>query len=426
MKPTTTPTKLKFAVTLSALLFAFAPASGAPQLQGTSFDPSFISAGDRVNISANIRAVDYPDKNWDSEKNLKATLKPGNRLTREYVTIEENRDQSIGFLYPQGIWNQRYQVKIDSGAPTGSYGFEIHMQYLEDGQPVEIQTGEDSYNFTVIRKFSIPVDNEGVGISGNVRETSPPTPRPGDDHIQVSMSFTNTGNKPVEEVEIRPNSLESVKPAFSEDEKFFIDRLNTGKSAEKTISLEIDEDTDPGLKTVDLETEFEDISGNTYTETVELPLRIEGRPDLELVEKERKMRAGQTQTLDLKVRNQGEQDAESVTARLLAERTQPFKLEDRSGYIGEIESGEEGSAALRLTADRSASLKEHNIKIQLRANGDSEEGDESVYTYTDQVDIDLTSRTQSPLIYLGILLAVLVAGFGAFRYVRRYDNGDTE
>ena len=221
-------------------------------MQGTSFDPSFISAGDRVNISANLRAVDYPEKNWDSEKNLKATLKPGNRLTREYVTIEENRDQSIGFLYPQGIWNQRYQVKIDSGAPTGSYGFEIHMQYLEDGQPVEIQTGEDSYNFTVIRKFSIPVDNEGVGISGNVRETSPPTPRPGDDHVKVSMSFTNTGNKPVEEVEIRPNSLESVKPAFSEDEKFFIDRLNTGKSAEKTISLEIDEDTDPGLKTVDL------------------------------------------------------------------------------------------------------------------------------------------------------------------------------
>ncbi|EGQ42961.1 MAG: hypothetical protein J07AB43_09500 [Candidatus Nanosalina sp. J07AB43] len=130
--------------------------------------------------------------------------------------------------------------------------------------------------------------------------------------------------------------------------------------------------------------------------------------------------------MDLKIKNQGEQDAESVTARLLAERTQPFNLEDRSGYIGEIESKEEGSAALRLSADRSASLKEHNIKIQLRANGDSEEGDESVYTYTDQVDIDLTSRTQSPLIYLGILLAVLVAGFATFRYVRRYDNGDTE
>ncbi|QGA80708.1 COG1361 S-layer family protein [Candidatus Nanohalobium constans] len=409
-------TALKIALTLSIITVSIGAASSAPKLDAVSFDPGFITAGDRVNISANMHETDYPDKNWDEDKHLKVVLKPDNRLTREYITIEDDRDESIGFLYPNGVWNQRYQVKVDSGAPTGMYDFELHIQYLENGEPIEIQTEDGDYNFTVIRDFSMPVDNEGVDLSSNVVSTQPSVPRRGDNYVEAQVRFTNTGNKPVEEIDLRPSTPEGIQPSYSSDEKFYINKLMEGDSAEKTISFNLDEDLEPGLHTVDLSATYEDESGNSYSEGLNIPLRVEGRPDLEIVNSSMEMKAGDTSQLRVNVRNTGEQDAESVTARVIAERSQPFGLEDRSNYIGEIESGETSEAVMKISADRSASLKRHQLKVQFRANGDSEEGDQSVYTFTEQTGIELTGRTQSPLIYIGVAAAFLVLAAIVYRY----------
>lgn len=418
METTTRHTALKLAITLSIIAFSISTVSAAPKLDGVSFDPAFISAGDRVNISANLHETNYPDKTWDEDKQLKVVLKPGNRLTEKYVTIEDDRDESIGFLYPNGVWNQRFQVKVDSGAPTGMYDFELHIQYLENGEPVKISTGDGEKNFTVIRDFSMPVDNEGVDISANVEKTEPTTPRPGDNYVEAHITYTNTGNKPLEEIEIRPETPANITPAYSESEKFYINQLLEGESAKRTLTLELDEGLDPGLHWIDLKATYEDESGNPYSETLKAPLRVEGRPDLELVNAETEMKAGATKQLHIKVRNTGEQDAESVTARIIAERTQPFSLKDRSNYLGEIEAGETGEAVLKLSAERSANLKTHQVKVQLRANGDSEEGDNSVYTFTEEAKITLDGRTQSPLISFGIAAAVLVALAASYRYFR--------
>jgi hypothetical protein len=426
MKRTNTHSKaLKIAVTLSIITFSIGAASAAPKLDAVSFDPGFITAGDRVNISANMHETDYPDKNWDEDKKLKVVLKPDNRLTREYVTIEDDRDESIGFLYPNGVWNQRYQVKVDSGAPTGMYDFELHIQYLENGEPIEIPS--DSGNeYKVIREFSMPVDNEGVDIFSNVVSTDPKTPRPGDSYTEMNLEFTNTGNKPVEEVELRPETPDLIEPAYSQDEKFFIDRLNTGETAKRTLSLDLDEDLPEGLHPVNVRANYEDTSSNEYSKELNIPLRVEGRPDLELVDSNTEMKTGETSEIRVNVRNTGEQDAESVTARVIAERSQPFSLEDRSNYIGEIEANETAEAVMRISAERSAALKQHQVKIQLRANGDSDEGDQSVYTFTEQAKVELAERTQSNLIYIGLLAALLVLVVLVYRYRSGKSNDQIE
>ena len=427
MKRTNThSTAFKLAITLSIITVSIGAVSAAPKLDAVSFDPGFITAGDRVNISANMHETDHLYKTWDEDKHLKVVLKPDNRLTREYVTIEDDRDESIGFLYPNGVWNQRYQVKVDSGAPTGMYDFELHIQYLEDGEPIEIQTSDGDYNFTVIRDFSMPVDNEGVDISSNVVGTDPKTPRPGDSYTEMNLEFTNTGNKPVEEVDLRPETPDMIDPAYSQDEKFFIDRLDTGETATRTLSLDLDENLSEGLHHVNIGANYEDTSSNEYSEELNIPLRVEGRPDLEVVNSNTQMKAGETSKIRVNVRNTGEQDAESVTARVIAERSQPFSLEDRSNYIGEIEANETAEAVIKISADRNAALKEHQVKIQLRANGDSEEGDQSVYTFTEQTNVELDERTQSSLIYIGIIAATLVLLALVYRYRTRKSSQNAE
>lgn len=417
MKHTTThSTAFKLAVSFLVLAASFGAASAVPKLTGVSYDPAFISAGDRVNISANLREVNYLDKTWDEDKNLEVVLKPGNKLSRDYVTIEDNRDESIGFLYPEGVWNQRFQVKTDSNAPTGMYDFELHIQYLENGEPVAIST-DTGNRIKVIREFSMPVDNEGVDLSSNVINTDPRTLRPGDSYGKLQLSFTNTGNKPIEEISLRPQTPEGVTPSYSADEKFFIDRLEAGGKASRTLTVDLDEDLDAGRHLITMDAEYEDQSSNRYSEELEIPLRVEGRPDLELVETDNRMKAGTGSEIKLKVRNYGEQDAESVTARIIAEKAQPFSLEDRSSYIGEIESGETETAVMKLTADRDATLKNHQIKVQLRSNGDSEEGDHSVYSFTENTEVQITDRKQSSLIYVGVLGALLVVLAAAYRYL---------
>jgi len=417
MTTTTHSKTFKFAITITALTLSIGAVSAAPQLNSVSFDPGFISAGDRVNISANLQATNHPEKTWDEDKTLKAVLKPDNRLSREYVTIEDDRDESIGFLYPNGVWNQRYQVKIDSGAPQGEYDFEVHIQYLEDGEPVEIPTGSGN-QFTVIQDFSMPVDREGVDLSGNVVGTDPSTPRPGDSYTDMELEFTNTGNKPVEEIELSPVTPDLIEPAYSEDEKFYIDRLAESEKTSRILSLDLDEDLEPGLHTVEMEAVYEDESSNSYEELIEIPLRVEGRPDLKIMDYRLEMKAGETSQLRFNISNTGRQDAESVTARVLSERSQPFSLEDRSSYVGEIEASETSEAVLEISSDRNAVLKQHQIKVHLRATGDSTEGDNNVYTFTENVDVELQDRTQSSLIYVGVLGALAVLVFLLYRLNR--------
>ncbi|MFB6292041.1 MAG: COG1361 S-layer family protein [Candidatus Nanohaloarchaea archaeon] len=400
---------------LLALFLVLSPAASTPELDAVSFDPAVVSAGDTVTISANMHARDFPDKVWDEDKHLKVVLKPGNRLAREHVTIVENRDESIGFLYPQGTWNQNFKVDVASDAPTGDYEFELHIQYLENGEPVQIPTEDGSANITVIEEFTMPVDKEGVALTSTVEKTSPKQPRPGDDYVSTSVRVTNSGNKPVEEIELVPETPKNVKPAYSQDEKFFIGRLNPGQSTTIDLGLELDEDLSEGRHTVRLRSTYEDTDSNRYTEELEVPLRVEGRPDLEIDPVVHEMEAGGEKALSIKIRNTGAQDAESVTARIIAERTQPFSLEDRSDYVGEIQAGETAEAVLRVGAERDAALKEHNLKVQLRTTGDSEEGDHSVYTFTEHTKVNLAGRTESPLIYVGVLGAIIVAATLGYR-----------
>lgn len=422
----TTHTTFKTAFALITVIALTSTASSVPELDAVSFDPAFISAGDRVNISANIHETQTVETEWDSEKTLKVVLKPGNRLTEKYVTIEDERDESIGFLYPDGVWNQRFQVKVDSGAPTGGYKFELHIQYLEEGQPVDLSSGEEK-KLTFIEEFAMPVDREGVDITGDVTRTSPTVPRPGDNYVEIDFSVANTGNKPLEEIELKPETPELVDTSFSKDEKFFIDRLEEGISSSRTLSVNLGEKLEAGRHMVNLSAVYEDVGGNAYSEKISLPLRVEGKPDLELTGAEKTMMAGEDSSVRITVKNTGEQDAESVTARLISERTQPFSLEDRSNYIGEIESGEKSEAVMKISSDRSAVMKTHRLKIRLRSNGDSEEGDHSVYTFTEDKEIRIEGRTRSSMIYLGVIAALLVLGGGIYRHFknqRRENGGD--
>jgi hypothetical protein len=368
-----------------------------------------------------MRETDYPDKDWDEDMELKARLEPGNKLARENSIITDDRDRSIGFLYPDGVWNQNYQVKFNGDAPTGNYEYRVAIQYLENGEPVKIQTEDGSYNVTYVEYFEVDVDKKGVELTSTVESTEPKNLRPGNNYANTKVRITNSGNKPIENMELSPETPDLIRPAYSKDERFFIGKLNPGESSSFDMSINLDEEIEPGRHVIDLNTVYEDEDSNEYNQVLETPIRVEGRPDLELESVENMMAAGATSNLRLKIRNDGEHTAESVTARALLEREQQFSLDTRSDYIGDIESGETAEAVMEITADRTATLKDHEVKIQMRATGDSEEGDRSVYTFTEHQKVTLEGRTRSSMIYLGLIGALAVLA-GAVYWRKRESN----
>ncbi|WEL23472.1 COG1361 S-layer family protein [Candidatus Nanohalovita haloferacivicina] len=375
-----------------------------PALQDVSFDPGVVAAGDRVDITASLH-YDIQDGD-EEEKNIDVSLSPDNTLAEEYVTIEDVNSDEI-FIYPGGGWNQQFQVKVHGDAPSGQYRFTVDV--TESGQNSSVTYEEE---------FTMPVEKEGVDLTADVVKTSPDTPRSGDNDVRVDLRVSNTGSKTVEEVEIYPEFPENISSSDSMTEKLFIDRIGREDSSNQELEIDLDEKLKEGVYWINLSTSYEDSDSNSYQEDMQIPLRVEGRPDLELRNSSMQMKAGETSSMTLDVVNTGLQDAEAVSVRVIAQSSQPFSLSDRSDYIGELEPGEEGKAVLEISSDRSAALKSHQLKIELRANGDSDEGDSSVYTFTDNMDVQLTERSDSNLVYLGIGAAALVALAAVFKHLK--------
>ncbi|MFO7793382.1 MAG: hypothetical protein R6V35_00200, partial [Candidatus Nanohaloarchaea archaeon] len=255
MKLQLQPTKVFTA--FLAFSFFLGLTSAVPQINGVSTDPAFISSGDEVTLSVNMRETNYPDKNWDEDMTLKARLEPGNKLAREHSIITDDRDRSIGFLYPDGVWNQNYQVKFNGDAPTGKYEYRVAIQYLENGEPVEIETEEGSSNITYVEYFEVDVDKKGVELTSTVESTEPKNLRPGNNYANTKVRVTNSGNKPVENIELNPETPNLIRPAYSKYERFFIGKLNPGESSSFDMSINLDEEIEPGRHVIDLNTVYE-------------------------------------------------------------------------------------------------------------------------------------------------------------------------
>ena len=415
MKRTTThSTAFKTGLTLFIIVLAVGQAFSAPELQDVSFDPGVVAGGDRVDITASLHYDIYDGD--EEEKNIDVALSPDNRLAEEHVTFEEDYSDSI-FIYPGGGWNQNFQIKVHSDAPAGDYRF-----------TVDITESNGNSNVTYEEEFVMPVEKEGVDLTADVVQTSPDTPRSGDNDVRMDLRISNTGSKDIEEVEVKPQFPEGISSSDSMTEKLFIDRITEGTSSNQELKVDIEDEVRPGVYWINLSASYEDTDSNSYTEQLRVPLRVEGRPDLELRNFSMEMKAGSTSDLELTVVNTGSQDAEAVSARVIAQSSQPFSLADRSDYIGELKPGEEGKAVLSISSDRSASLKNHQLKVELRANGDSDEGDSSVYTFSDNAEVELTERSQSSLIYIGILAGGLVAAIAVFRHFRsrKIEGGEKE
>jgi len=385
-------------------------------LDNIQFDPAIIAAGDEVDI-----VIQFQDKSITEDESrignpdytFKITLEADDTLTKEYITLVDSEGDDLhGSIYSGDKYNKLFRVKVNQNAPAGNYEFKLKGQWYYKGT-----LEDDAYNYV---RFKMPVKKEGIILDISTLETVPLEVRPGDDFVKVTARLENVGEKDAKSIEINLNLPNGLSSSYSDNNRLWIGRLNSGESKELTFFIDVNEDTVPGVYNVGYNLEYLDSDNNNYEKERSLPFLIKSRPYLEVINVSGRGLTGKTEKLYVTVKNTGLESAEAVDVRIIKQNSQPFVIDVRSDYIGELEPGEEGLAIFDISVNKDAEIKRHDFKLLIRSKGDSDKGDDNIYTYDRRASFDVTGNSKSIYTLIGVILTIAVLSvFIYHRYAKK-------
>jgi len=386
---------------LGALMVLFSTAVSATlQLDRLQFDPAIIASGDEVDIVvqfhedsgySNIAKYNSPDYTFQ------VMLEADDDLTKDYITIQDSLgNQLAGTIYPNGQYNQVFRVKVKNNAPAGNYEFKLVGKWFYKG------TAQESTDFM---RFQMLVKKEGIVLNVNSFETLPAQVHSGDDFVEIIAHVENTGEKDAKNIQIKLKENSFLEPSYTNNNLIQVGQLKAGESKDIHFYVDVNETATPGVLDLDYFFQYQDEDNNNYVKSGTLPFLIKSHPYLIVSSYEGAGKAGSSSELKVYIKNTGSESAEAVDVRLIKQNSQPFDFDVRSDYIGELEPGEEGLAIFEIGVASSASIKEHDFKVFIRAKGDSDAGDDNIYTYNRRAKFKVTGKKINFLLIIGLLAA---------------------
>ncbi|MCB9362113.1 hypothetical protein H6504_01635 [Candidatus Woesearchaeota archaeon] len=402
---------MKRLLSILLLLAALVPVAHAELvLDSIQYDPAIIAAGDEVDIIVQFHdeetALQYsPEEQKDMT--FKVLLEADDSLTGKYVTlVDAEGDDTQWRFISGGFFSKVFTVKVANNAPAGNYEFRLVGQWYDKGKPLDYQR---------YLRFKMPVKKEGIILDVATLTTVPAEVRPGDNYVKILTRVENTGQKDAKSIEIDLELPEGIEASYTNNNRVWIGRLNAGESKEVTFFVDVDEYLVDAVYQVTYKFSYLDLDDNQYSKQSSVPFLVKPRPYLEVVAYNGSGLAGASGKLYVTIENTGSESAEAVDVRLIKQNSQPFDLDVRSDYIGELAPGEQGVAIFNIDVRREAEFKEHDFKLQIRSKGDSDEGDDTIYMYTRRASFDVTGEASNKLRTYGLygagaLLVVVILG----------------
>ncbi|MDA3855548.1 MAG: hypothetical protein PF569_04780 [Candidatus Woesearchaeota archaeon] len=399
----------KIILTIFSMLLFMQISFAALNINYIQYDPAIIAAGDEVDIIIQFEDTStFLDDTMigNDDYTFKVTLTPDDDISREYITILDSQGDDLhGTLYAAQKYNKVFRVKVAQDAPSANYQFELVGQWYKNGVAIDSERS---------LKFEMDVKKEGIILEISKINTLPAQVRPGDKFVEVKTLIENVGSKDAKSIEIQLNLPENTGASYSDNNRQWIGRLNAGENREVIFFINLEDEIAPGIYDLDFNFNYMDLDDNTYTKDRKIPLLVKPRSYLEIEKVEGEGLAGQNGILKVWVKNTGEQSAESVDVRMLKQNSQPFELDVRSDYIGELEAGESGLAIFNFKVNSDADIKIHDFKLILRSKGDTDEGDDTIYTYNRRASFDVTGEAPNYYLYIGaigVLILIIVVIF---------------
>ncbi|ASJ10640.1 hypothetical protein A3L12_04670 [Thermococcus sp. P6] len=332
-----------------------------------------------------------------------------------FLPIGEDNVKYVAELEPGEEVTLEFRVRANDRLENGIYPLRIELSYLTEPNGKEI---------TDERLVGIDVTGRARLIISKV-STSPGRIIPGTDNVEIDFQLNNVGTGTAREVVVRPLPKWPFSLSDSGQQVIGVGSLGKGDSASASFKVNVAGNASSGTYSLPLLVSYTNDLGMEKNVTLEIPVVIGSKPNVEIVAVrfDPEPLQGESTHVYIKLKNTGGEKATSVVIEGVVKADQPFTLDKRTDYVGNLEPGQTGEGVLILSIEDDAIPKDYNLQLRIRAVGDPEEGDDNVYVFekTISVSVKENTKTQTNLRNLAIVVGVLavVAVIYTYRRTRR-------
>lgn len=400
-------TLIQFSLLVFFASIASSIAHAGLNLNSVTFDPEIIASGDEVDVVIQYIAQDEESNDFkieDPTYTFQARLVADDDISQQHVQITKSTGDEIARVIVGGlVYQQRFRLKLSTQAPAATYQLKLEGQWYKNG--VAIGTIQSV-------KVYMDVKREGITLSLGQLDSSPRKIRAGDKEIQLFAQITNSGEKQAKNIHISLSLPQGIDSSYANSNRLSIGSLASGQSSPITFTIDTDKMLSSGIHTLNMTYQYEDLDGNTYAKNETIPISIHKRPYLIISESHGQGVAGSKGHLNVTVTNIGQDIADASDIRLIKQSSQPFEMDVRTQYLGQLKPGESATAHFEFDVLDEATLSQHKMTAALRSKGNANDGDDSIYTFTDSVSLQVTHRVENPYplyaLYTAIVIGIVI------------------
>jgi len=374
-----------------------APLTGAQgnrvQANFMSQDPDPADAGKDVELR------------WQVINTIPGTVDLKFRLDAQYPFLFEAGDSPDKDLGPSTgtsdtnlFYVLHYKLRIADNAMKGTYNVTLNWN-----------TGEG----WAMKEYPIYIDPKSADFVVGALLTSPEKLIADTKEAKLSVNIDNIGKGNAENVKIKLILPSGFKPTYSYSDEDSPGTIEKSSSKTTNFYVDVDENIKEGEYNAKLEITYRDENNekNTYnTKTLDLLIPIKPAPYLiveSITTNPVNLVPGAKAEFRIKVRNTGNEKADSVSLRVFKDASQPFEFNEKSDFVGKLEKNDSGDAVLRVTVDNNAVSKKYLLDVELR--GIDEKNNVVIFRRTIPITVDPAPKGLPATGSFGAVIAIIMA-----------------
>lgn len=312
----------------------------------------------------------------------------------------KNLGTSVGTSDTKLYYVLHYKLRVANNALKGTYNVTLNWN-----------TGDGWTK----KEFPVYIDPMRADFVVGALVTSPEKIIADTKEAKLSVDIDNIGKGNAENVKVKLLPPSGFKATYSYSDEDNPGTIQKGAGKTTNFYVDVDEDIREGEYKAQLEITYRDENdeNNTYsTKTLDLLIPIKPAPYL-IVESittlPENLDPGARAEFRIKVKNTGNEKADSVSLRVFKDASQPFEFNEKSDFIGKLEKNDSGDAVLRVTIDKNAAAKKYLLDVELR--GIDEKNNVVIFRRTVPVTVNPPTHNLPTAGIIGVLMAIICAGY---------------
>ncbi|UCG95447.1 MAG: hypothetical protein JSV92_00120 [archaeon] len=345
-------------------------------------------------------------------------------LDPEYpFSLDPNEEarRVMGEILPGQDFLLEYKIRVAEDAVNGEN--ELRIKCDADGI--------DDGTF-LVHKLKLEVDSRNPEfVIGRIKSV-PEDIKAGMEDVKLEVELQNVGEGDASLVTTKLSLPEGFEPSDSYSDSYSIGNFekDTAKTAVFYIDTEKEMEAGTHIAKLNVRYKYDNNQWEEYTgQEIELEINVKKSPILKIEElragldtssagftgyvvrgntvvSPSNLYQGETAEIRVTVKNYGEEEAESVSVKVLRDSAQPFEFEELYDFIGNLEPNQSGDAVIHFTIDEDAILKKYFLELEIRYVEGSE-----VYTERDTVQLEIAEGSRSYAIVIVVIAIVALVSF---------------